>query len=359
MKLTNDELIVVLEERLDLLNAVVENSPDIIYVKDLEGRYLMINPAGAIFFGKPVAEVLGRTVREFLSAEDAAAVIKADRETIAADHPLTLELNYTISGITRTFLVIKGVYRTIKGEIAGIFGISREITERKHAEAEVLQCQEELRFLAAKMSYREEQQRRDIASALHDQIGQTLALSKIRMGLLTGGDDLLAEIKQICGLLDNAIQHTRTLTMELSPPILYELGFEAGVMSLCEEFQTQYGLIVEFYADDSDKPLSDELRGLLYQGVRELLVNIVKHARASSAHIAVERDGERIMITVEDNGIGFASDAALLRMDKNPGFGLFSLRERLKYQKGTCSVDSTPGHGTRVTLTGPLGANQS
>jgi PAS domain S-box-containing protein len=313
----------------------------------------MINPAGAAFFGRPVEEVLGRTVDDFLLPEDAAAVKEADKRTFATGKPLSIELNYTLSGVTRTFLIIKGIYRQ-KGKVKGLFGISRDITERKRAEAEILNCQQELRFLASEMSRKEEQERHIIASELHDKIGQTLALAKIRLELLDGGDESKMEAKRISELLDSAIRHTRSLTLELSPPILYELGFEAAVESLCEEFQSQYGIEVNFRDDRATKPLSDELRALLYRGVRELLVNIVKHARASRASVAIEKVGAFIRITVEDNGIGFDHSKSRRISRSNGGFGLFSIRERLAYLGGKLNIESTLDTGTKITLVAPL-----
>ena len=134
--LIDEELIASLEESKALLNAVVENSPDAIYVKDLLGRYLMINPAGATFLGKQVEEVLGRNDIELLAQESVDRIFEVDRQAVTCKQPLTIEETLTVAGITRTFITTKGTYCDDKGDVIGFFGISRDITERKRAEDE-------------------------------------------------------------------------------------------------------------------------------------------------------------------------------------------------------------------------------
>jgi len=361
LMLPNEELIAVLKDRLELMDAVIENCPDFIYVKDLEGRYKMINPAGALLFGKPVEEMLGRTANEFMSADDAATVAESDRKALASDQPISIELTYTVSGVTRTYLVIKGAYRNVEGVTIGLFGISRDITERKWAERQAIVNQDHLRQLATQLSTVEEQERRRIAAALHDQIGQSLALANIQLGSLRDkeqGDAARKEIDKIRELLQEAIQQTRSLTLEWSPPCLYEFGLEAAVQSICEEYKNKYGIKISLKFNEQIKPMADDLRVLLYHGVRELLVNIIKHARSNKVDISFEKDNNFIVITVEDNGIGFNCSEIRQRTGKERGFGLFSLSERLKYYGGCFDIESNSGHGTRVTLVAPLVTEQ-
>jgi len=136
-----------LGERNALLNAVVENSTDAIYVKDLQGRYLMINPAGAAFLGRKVEEVLGRDDRELFSAESAEKICEADRQALTCGTPLTIEETITAAGVTRTYFTTKGAYCDAKGKVAGVFGIAREITDRKNMEKALKDSEERFRTL--------------------------------------------------------------------------------------------------------------------------------------------------------------------------------------------------------------------
>jgi signal transduction histidine kinase len=233
------------------------------------------------------------------------------------------------------------------------------ITERKRAEKQTKHYQAKLRSLTSKLAVAEERERRRIATALHDEIGQGLALIKMTIGEMLSavpGADLAESLKTIRGMIVQMIERTRFLTFELSPPILYELGFEAAISWLAEEFQKRHGIHCEYEDNRHPKPLEVDVCVTLFQSVRELLYNVVKHARAKNVKVRVEGVGPEIRVLVEDDGIGFAADD-LWSNHRNPGFGLFSIRERLESIGGHMQVESQPEHGTRVTLVAPLALN--
>jgi PAS domain S-box-containing protein len=231
-----------------------------------------------------------------------------------------------------------------------------DITERKRTEENIRTYQEQLRSLASQLSLVEEQERRRIATELHDRIGQTLAICKIRLGLLresASSTDLAGSLDKISELIAQTIQDTRALTFELSSPILYELGLEAAVEWLTEHIQEQHGILSDFEDDRQPKPLEDDIRVLLFKVVRELLINVVKHAQARHVKVSMIRDDGNIQITVTDDGAGFDT-SKIYRWNMAEGFGLFSIRERLEHLGGYLEIVSQPGHGTRVTLVAPL-----
>jgi signal transduction histidine kinase len=123
---------------------------------------------------------------------------------------------------------------------------------------------------------------------------------------------------------------------------------------LAEHMEKQYGLAVAVEDDDNPKPLDNEARVLLFRAVRELLFNVLKHSRASSARVCMRRAGEHLEVIVEDNGVGFPPDKPGDLSGKIEGFGLFSIRERLNYFGGRMEIDSIPGEITRVILSLPL-----
>jgi signal transduction histidine kinase len=207
----------------------------------------------------------------------------------------------------------------------------------------------------------EERERRRIAVDLHDHIGQILAISKIKLGELresAASVGLAKPLKEITQFIEKTIQYTRTLTFELSPPMLYELGFEAAVEWLTEQLTAQHGILCSFKKDGKPKPLADEIRVLLFQAVRELLVNITKHAQAHNVKVSVRRNGNRIRINVEDDGVGFDTSKISSRVEGTDGFGLFNIRERLDYFGGRLEIKSQAGQGTRVSLMAPLRNNK-
>ena len=123
-----------LQQSYDLLHAVIEGTTDAVFVKDRQGRYLMINTAGARFLGKTVAEVIGKDDTELFSPETARAIMEGDRRIMATGEVQTFEDVGTAAGVTRTYLSTKGPYRDAQGNVVGVIGISRDISERKRAE---------------------------------------------------------------------------------------------------------------------------------------------------------------------------------------------------------------------------------
>jgi len=233
----------------------------------------------------------------------------------------------------------------------------QDITERKRAEDERREYQERLRRLAAELVQAEERERRRLAANLHDEVGQHLAAAKMMLQALeqTARDSDLAEpLARARELVAEAVEHTRSTVFDLSPPVLHELGFEAALESLVERTRNLHGISVTLEEDGPSIPLSEEVRVVLYRSVRELLHNVVRHAAATRAAVAVRRNDDHIRVVVEDDGVGFEPDAVRGRGDFSAGFGLFEIRERLDYLGGSVDIRSAPEEGTRVTLTAPL-----
>lgn len=236
--------------------------------------------------------------------------------------------------------------------------LNLEIEERKYNEKKLLEQQDKLRSLSSALLLAEERERRRIATELHDHIGQNLAVTKIKLGglretLASNKADAKA-LDDVRGLIEQTLQDTRSLTFELSPPVLYELGLEAALAWLADRSLEKHGLRVEFKDDGQPKPLDDGCRVIAFQAVRELLFNIVKHARAQSATLSVRKDDNEIRIDIEDDGIGFESAEVEASETGSRGFGLFSVRERLGPIGGHLEIKSEPGRGTRVGLVLPL-----
>lgn len=229
-------------------------------------------------------------------------------------------------------------------------------TGRKVAQRQILDYEEQLRALTVEISLAEERERRRISMGLHDDIGQTLAIARMKLGELaqTGPAAIRPELGEIQALIERALQATRSLTFELSSPVLYELGLEKGVHSLGERFEAEHGIGFRFTTDGWTKPLSEAAVIVLFRTCRELLHNIVKHAHARSAGLAVVKVGDRIQISIEDDGEGIDPAVVAPGSGSASGFGLFSIREQLKRIGGEMTIDGAPGKGTRVVVSAPL-----
>lgn len=228
--------------------------------------------------------------------------------------------------------------------------LRQEVAERKKAE-------KSLRSMSSELSLAEERLRRRIATEIHDHVGQNLAISKIKVESLrqsAASAEMGRSLDEIRQLLAATIESTRSLTFELSPPVLYELGFEQAVDWLVRKTRQQFGISAEFHDDGCLKPLEDDVRVLLFQAVRELLVNVIKHANARNLKVSTRRMDGQICICVEDDGVGFTAVKSPCQEDEKGGFGLFSISERLNYIGGSLKIESAPGHGTRVILEAPI-----
>ena len=144
------------------------------------------------------------------------------------------------------------------------------------------------------------------------------------------------------------------MIFDISPPVLYDFGLVSAIDWLLDNVREQHGIRTNLENDGRPKPMEEDIRVTLFQVARELIMNAVKHSEAESLEVSIRRDDGNIIISIEDDGIGFdTSEIEQLKL-KNKGFGLFNIKERLKLLGGKVEIESEPGRGTRVTVTAPL-----
>ena len=242
------------------------------------------------------------------------------------------------------------------GRAVRMIGTVQDVTELKQAEEKIRYGRQKLKMLAAKLELVEAQERRRIAGDLHDSIGQILAFSTRELKFLQKSlpKNLSAPLQEIACQLDKAVQQTRTLSFDLSPSILYDIGFEVAVEDLAERFSQERNIPCSFENCHSSKPLAIPVKVLLYRSIRELLINAAKHSDAANIRVSLRRAGDDIHITVEDDGKGFEVSKLDDGAEKPKGFGIFSIRERLDHIGGRFEIESAKGKGTKATLIAPL-----
>jgi PAS domain S-box-containing protein len=394
------------EERLAaqeaLLRAIVDQAADGITVRDTTGRLLFANAAAQGFARGPTA---GTPLREAPALWG---------ETFDPDGtPLPVETwpisralqGETLRGVEWQRVLPDGTRRVVlnsaaplrnsTGAIFGAVSITTDISERKRGEEALRRAKEELeervlertaelaqfvqalkeevaqrqagearlrtqsgqlRALAAELTLAEQRERQRLALVLHDGLQQLLVGVKFRVSLLERMED--AAVRDACRdlhrLLDESIAASRSLAGELTPPILKMAGLVPAFEWLAAWMKEKHGLTVTVNATTSAGPATEALQLLLFQSVRELLFNVVKHAHVDHARIDVQqqRDGD-LAIQVCDEGVGFAAAVGPAPLSPE-GFGLFSIQERLQFLGGQMTIDSAPGEGCRITLSAPV-----
>lgn len=255
------------------------------------------------------------------------------------------------------------------GSLRGFAKILRDNTERRLAEEaqqalmatlehQVEERTAQVRTLASLLTLAEQEERRRLAQILHDDLQQ--CLYGIQMKLLFVSDsvaasvqpDLAAHAQEAYQWLNDAIKLVRQLTVDLSPPLLQGEGLVDALAWLATNLQKVYGFTAVIDASHSFADLDDDMRVLLFQIIRELLFNVIKHADTDYATVTLRADATaRLVITVEDTGRGF--DIQRAETTQDGGFGLFSVRERLGLFGGQMLIDTAPQQGTRITLSIP------
>jgi PAS domain S-box-containing protein len=249
-----------------------------------------------------------------------------------------------------------------------IIGFFHDITDRKQAEEALQKAHDhlelrvekrtaQLRAMAIELTKSEQRERDRLAQVLHDELQQLLFAARMKVSLLRNSveeENIRQTIEQLDELLKQSISESRSLAVELSPPILQEKGLAAGLAWLAAQIKEKHGLAVTVDAESEAEPLTDGVRILLYQMAKELLFNVAKHARTDCAQVKIARTAQgQVHIEVSDNGAGFTPDKLYTRADSGGGFGLSSIRQRLEMLGGRLKVDSTPGKGTRMLIQAP------
>lgn|GEM_PF-1748451 len=348
------------EERLKqseaLLRSITEGTTDAIFVTDRFGRLVFANSVTQALAGHDIDEILGKTAAEFFpDPVIGRAMALYNQRLMESDRTEMIEETLSISAGVRSFLTTKAPRRDSDGTVIGLIGIARDITDRKCAE-EALAEQKQHDRLNMELVLAGVRERRRVSSVLHDQIGQNLLLQKIKLRMLEDSIDTPPELRmlsEIRELLDESITGVRSLTVQLCPPILATLGLTAAVEWLGKKFKSDYNLDVDVTDDGAPKPLDQEQREVLYQAIRELLINITKHAGTDRAELTLNRERARLIVVVADQGRGYAP-AVKSGIASGDSYGLHFIRRNMEHFGGAMMVASKPGHGTRVTLHFPL-----
>ncbi len=350
MRKRSEQLLLESEERH---RAILRTAMDGFWVVDMQGRLMEVNEAYCRMSGYSSEELLAMSIPD-LEATETADDTAARMEKIVEKGEVRFESIHRRKEGIFFHVEVSVQFHPVNGGQCVVF--LRDITERKRVEERLSIKKSQLDTMAIELAMAEESERRRLAIELHDQIGQTLVFAKMKLDseLKKDGHDTAEVLAEVRRLVDDSIHSVRSLTLQISPPLLYEVGLEAALDALGERFQKEHRFRVEFSDDSKEKPLTEAVKVTLFQVVRELLVNVAKHAQAEYVAIVLAREADKLKITVWDDGVGFdvaelqGRDAALR------GFGLASISQRIEHLGGRVQIKSASGEGASITIWAPL-----
>lgn len=270
----------------------------------------------------------------------------------------TLRQEWSLPSIGKTYDVIAAPMIKEDGSVSKL-AVVTDITERKKALEDLKQSEEKLRYLSSRLLDLQDQERRRISRELHDELGQTLTVLKLRLRLLQGKlageqDELLQEFETSLQLVNNMMEDVRRLSRNLSPTILEELGLKAAIHWLISNFGRRSGVELTCEIDVLNAVLSDRACLSIYRMLQQALTNIEKHARASQVTVSFKHIGDHVILSVEDNGGGFIVENYLSREVGERGLGLAIMDERARMLGGSFEISSREEGGTRLVFRIPV-----
>lgn len=347
------------------LAAIVTSSDDPIVSKTLDGIVTSWNPAAERVFGYTAIEMISQSILLIIPPDrhhEEAFILGAIREGRRIEHYETIRRRKD-GQLIPVSLSISPV-RDESGQVIGASKIVRDLSKLERLVSqrtvELERSRDQLRSLATQLNLAEQRERKKLAAELHDHLQQLLVLGKLKLAqgkrLSMDNTACLAVLNATDEVLMNALQYTRSLVTELSPPILREHGLAASLKWLAE-YMRRYDMEITVILAEEELALPEDQAILLFQSVRELLINVRKHAGTDAARVRMEWDVDGLEIEVSDEGLGFdpmmassSTDAAL----PSSRFGLLSIRERMAALGGALVITSAPKLGTTAVLTLPL-----
>lgn len=334
---------------------ITENTHDLISLLDLEGRFLYASPSFRAGLGYAPEELTGTDSLALVHPDDRSAVATAWRQALLSRQSRVVEFRARHQqGDWRILESIGNWTFDPSNQPQRSVIVSRDITERKAAE-------ETLRSLPRLILEAQEAERRRVARELHDSVNQILSSVKFRIQsleerLVQRRDQTGPEAEQARLLLDKAMQEVRRISHNLRPSELDDLGLVPALRSLCQEWQERTGIAVQLQAASLPQSWPGEVELNLYRILQEALTNVEKHSRASRVSLALTREGQLLLVRIQDDGVGFNAPPAFTGKPKRPGMGLVDMTERAASVGGSFELRSAPGQGTTILLRIPLGS---
>lgn len=347
-----------LRRQKKLLRKVVDMNPNMIFVKDAQGRFLLANLAIADYYGVEIQDMIGKNNSEINSNQQDVDWFQAsDHEVIEHSREVIMTELLMKNGKQRWYYSVKKPLLQDDGAV-NLLGIRVDITELKESGDKLAESYKELQRLALHLENYRAEERIKIARNLHDEMGATLAVLKMRLAWLKsklpeGLPQLEVEVDHMSGLVSDGIRTMRQVVSELRPNLLDDAGLVAAVEDYIKRFERDTEIECALVLPGERIQLNEQQSVTVFRIIQESLNNVAKHSRASKVEIGFARLGDLMQLQISDNGTGFDTTR------KGHSFGLLGIKERALMIGGTATIASIPGQGTRVLLSIPILPHES
>ncbi len=337
---------------------LVETMNEGLTVLDENDRWTYVNDKFCYMLGYFSGEFVGHSVFEFLD-EINQKILEEQLSKRRNGEYSSYEIEWARKDGTNipTIVSPKPIFDP-EGRFKGSLAIVTDITERKRNELALRESENQLRYLSSKLLTIQEQERKRISAELHDELGQALAVMKLRLksierGLSKDQTAIRDECNSTLHYINEVIENVRRLSRDLSPSILEDLGLSSALRWMLDEFTKVYHIDVTLEMAEIDHLFSRKAQVILYRIFQEALTNIGKHAQATRVSIVIKKDEDKISFSVEDDGKGFDLSRAARRDMTPKGIGLATMNERVRMLGGSLHLMSQKTGGTRITFTVP------
>lgn len=339
----SQNLQVQIRERTREISNILKYTPAVVYLKDTEGRYLLINSRFENLFDISMEEIRGKKDKEIFDADTARQFEANDRQVLESESPIHVEEEVPMSDGLHVYISEKFPMFDDKNQIIGVGGISTDITDSKKA-------QDKLRQLSRRILTGQESERATLARELHDELGQALTALKLDVTWLVkklGAEetDVAIRCREMTELIDKTIDEVRNMAVRLRPGVLDHLGLIPALEWLVDDFEKRLEIPCTFRHHDVPD-LDDVMAMTVYRITQEALTNVARHASASRAVVSLIGNSHELRLSIQDDGQGFDTESS----HETQGLGISGIKERAGLIGARVIIESTPNAGSVIQV---------
>ncbi|KAF1035346.1 MAG: Signal transduction histidine-protein kinase/phosphatase DegS [Herbaspirillum frisingense] len=339
-----------LREMQARFNAFMNAAPMPTWIKDSQLRYSYVNPAQSTFFGMTPGDMDGMSDFELMSTGAAEASQENDRKVL--DEKRELHTQETVFDHNHNARILDVVRFPISGEKGDmVAGLAIDVTEREQSRRELELAIQRQQLLSSRVIEVQERERQHLARGLHDDVGQSLTALKINLETIKKTGTLEGpSLQNGIDIVTSVLAQVRSLSLDLRPPQLDNLGLIAALRSYVEQKSKLANVNGWFESSGHDDELHHDIENTAFRIVQEAVTNILRHAKCQNIWVKIDRQQDQVYLSIRDDGKGFDIERARSNAISGTSFGLLNMEERAVLVGGSMDISSAPGEGTEIVM---------